>query len=142
MKGILTRDVVDRISLLLGGSSHKVIARYIGVTTVALSQNIERPFSEILDNKVGKRLDSLLYLLECVKKDESLDVSIIHRLLTLPAYKGKDGWKLDVVSAIHEEADKEMLVEMFLAAVSAIRKPVDKAPVRGSLYDEIHAAEV
>lgn len=47
MKNVLTRDVVDRISLLLGDSSHKVIARYIGVSAVALSQNIERPFKKI-----------------------------------------------------------------------------------------------
>lgn len=138
MKNVTTREVVDRISQLLGGSSQKLIARYIGVTTVALSQNIERPFAEIIDNKVGSRLDSLLFLLECVKNDESLDVAIIHRLLTLPAYKGEDGWKLDVVSAIHEDADKHILIEIFQHAVNAIRKPIDKIPVNGSLYSEIH----
>ena len=138
MKNVTTREVVDRISQLLGGSSQKLIARYIGVTTVALSQNIERPFAEIIDNKVGSRLDSLLFLLECVKNDESLDVAIIHRLLTLPAFKGRDGWKLDVISAIHEDADKLMLIEIFQHAVNSIRKPVDKVPVSGSLYSEIH----
>lgn len=141
MRNVTTREVVDRISQLLGDSSQKVIARYIGVTTVALSQNIERPFAEIIENKVGSRLDSLLFLLECVKNDESLDVAIIHRLLTLPAFKGRDGWKLDVISAIHEDADKLMLIEIFQHAVNVIRKPVDKVPVSGSLYSEIHALE-
>lgn len=139
MKDIFTRSVVNRISNLLGDCSQKVICRYIGVTTVALSQNIDRPFSEILNNKVGSRLDSLLYLLECTKKDESLDVSITHRLLTLPAYKEKDGWKIDVVSAIHQDADKTYLLEIFNCAVSILRKPVDSAPAKGSLYAEIHA---
>jgi hypothetical protein len=141
MKNVLTREVVDRIRLLLGDSSHKIIARYIGVSTVALSQNIERPFKEILDNKVGKRLDSLLFLLECVRNDESLDIPIIHRLLTLPAFKDKDGWKVDVVSAIHEEYDKSMLIEVFQKAIEVLRKPVEKTPVKNSLYSEIHVME-
>jgi hypothetical protein len=141
MSNLSTRVVVDRISQLLGDSSQKVIARYIGVSTVALSQNIERPFSEIIDNKVGKRLDSLLYVLECARNDETLDAPVIHRLLTLPAYKGPDGWKLDVISAIHEDADKAMLVEMFSSAIAVLRKPVDKSPAKGSLYAEIHAVE-
>lgn len=138
MKDISTRAVVDRISHLLGDCSQKVVAHYIGVTTVALSQNIERPFAEILDNKVGSRLDSLLYVLECVTNDASLETGVIHRLLTLPAYKDKDGWKTDVISAIHEGADKNLLLEMFKHAVNTLRKPVDKLPSKGSLYSEIH----
>jgi len=141
MKTVLTREVVDRISLLLGDSSHKVIARYIGVSAVALSQNIERPFKEILHNKVGKRLDSLLFLLECVKNDESLDTPIIHRLLTLPAFKDKDGWKVDVITAIHEEYEKPKLIEIFQKAIEVLRKPVEKNPAKDSLYSEIHLME-
>jgi hypothetical protein len=139
MRDTPTRSVVNRISNLLGDCSQKVICRYIGVTPVALSQNIDRPFSEILNNKVGSRLDSLLYLLECSEIDKSLDVSIIHRLLTLPAYKEKDGWKIDVVSAIHQDADKKVLHEIFNHAVSILRKPVGSTPAKGSLYAEIHA---
>lgn len=141
MKNVLTRDVVDRISLLLGDSSHKVIARYIGVSAVALSQNIERPFKEILENKVGKRLDCLLFLLECIKSDETLDAPIIHRLLTLPAFKTNDGWKIDAISAIHEDYDKFILIEVFHKALGVLRKPVDKVPVKNSLYSEIHLLE-
>jgi hypothetical protein len=141
MKNVSTREVVDRIRFLLGDSSHKFVARYIGVSTVALSQNIERPFKEILDNKVGKRLDSLLYLLECVQSDESLDTPIIHRLLTLPAFKAKDGWKVDVITAIHEEYDQPMLVEIFQKAIEVLRKPVEKIPVKNSLYSKIHVME-
>ena len=141
MKTISTKAVVGRISHLLGDSSQKVICRYIGVTPVALSQNIERTFTDILANKVGSRLDSLLHLLECVKKDETLDAGTIHRLLTLPAYKGKDDWKIDVISAIQEDADKTMLHEIFMHALKVLRKPVEKEPAKDSLYSEIHSVE-
>jgi hypothetical protein len=141
MKNIITRDVVARVGLYLGECSQKVICRYLGITTVALSQNIERPFSEILENKVGKRLDSLLFLLECIKKDETLDSGTVHRLLTLPAFPDKEGWKIDVVSAIHEDYEKAMLVEIFQRAVDMLRRPVDKVPVTDGLYSSIHALE-
>lgn len=134
-----TRVVVERVQGYLGNCSQKVICRYLGVTPVALSQNIERPFSEILDNKVGSRLNALLYLLECVKKDETLEAPTLHRLLTLPAFPTKDGWDLDVVSALHEGYPPKLLVEVFQRAVDALRKPVDSTPVRDGLYNAIHA---
>jgi len=139
MKTATTRDVVDRISEYLGDCSQKVICRYIGVTPVALAQNIERDFTSILDNKVGRRLDALLFLLECAKKDETLESSTLHRLITLPAFTRKDGWKIDVATAIHEDNSKEMLVEVFQKAVEQLRKPVDKKPVANGLYQAIHA---
>jgi hypothetical protein len=142
MKKAMTRDVVDRISQYLGDCSQKVICRYIGVTPVALAQNIERDFASILDNKVGRRLDALLFLLECAKKDETLEPSMLHRLITLPAFTGKDGWKVDVATAIHEDDSKEMLVEVFQKAVEQLRKPVDKKPVANGLYQSIHSAVV
>ncbi len=139
MKSLTTRVVVEKIQSYLGDCSQKVICRYLGVTTVALSQNIERPFAEILENKVGSRLNALLFLLECVKKDETLDAPILHRLLTLPAFVSKDEWEMDVVSAIHEDYPPEMLVEIFLCAVRELRRPVDQTPLRNGLYNEIHA---
>lgn len=139
MKKIMTREVVDTVSNYLGGCPDKVISRYIGVSAVWLSKNIEKPFSEILENKVGKRLDALLYLLECARKDETIDASNIHRLLTLPAFVDKDGWKVDVVSAIHAEYDKGMLIEIFQRALESLRKPLDKVPVADGLYNAIHA---
>lgn len=135
----LTKDVVERIQSYLGNCSQKVICRYIGVTTVALSQNIEKEFSAILDNKVGRRLDVLLYVLECAKKDATLESGILHRLLTLPAFEDREGWKIDVVTAIHQDDRKEMLVEIFQRAVQQLRKPVDKNPVSDGLYKAIHA---
>lgn len=134
----MTRTVVERIQAYLGDCSQKVLCRYLGITAVALSQNIETTFEEIIDNKVGRRLDSFLYLLECVKKDETLDPATLHRLVTLPSYPDKSGWKVDVVSAIHEDYDKEKLVEIFLAAIAKVRKPVDKTPVSNGLYKTIH----
>lgn len=139
MKSLTTRVVVERVQSYLGDCSQKVICRYLGVTPVALSQNIERPFNEILDNKVGSRLNALLFLLECVKKDETLEAPILHRLLTLPAFPAKDGWDLDVVSALHEDYPPKVLVEVFQRAVDALRKPVEPTPVRDGLYNEIHA---
>ena len=138
MKTVITRDVVNTICQYLGDCSQKVVCRYLGVTPVALSQNIERNFAEILDNRVGKRLDTLLYLLECVKKDETLEPGMLHRLITLPAYKGKDSWKIDVATAIHEEYDKDMVIEVFLHALKQLRRPVDKRPVERGLYQDIH----
>lgn len=140
MKSPTTRVVVERIQSYLGDCSQKVICRYLDVTPVALSQNIERPFNEILKNKVGSRLSSLLFLLECAKKDETLEASTLHRLLTLPAFPAKDGWELDVVSALHEDYPQEMLVEVFQRATDALRKPFDLKPLRDGLYNEIHAA--
>ncbi len=140
MNQLLTRVVVERIQNYLGDCSQKVVCRYLGVTPVALSQNIERPFSEIYDNKVGLRLKALLYILECSKKDETLEVATIHRILTLPAFKGKDGWMLDVVSAIHDEYPSEMLVEVFNHALTKLRKPIDQVPVSNGLYNEIQTS--
>lgn len=133
-----TRDVVEKIQCYLGNCTQKVICRYLGVSNVALSQNIEREFATILDNKVGKRLDALLYVLECAKKDQSLEAGMLHRLLTLPAQKDRDGWKIDVISAIHQDDQKEMLVEIFQSALHQLRKTFDKAPVSGGLYSAIH----
>ena len=141
MQNLTTRVVVEHIQGYLGGCSQKVICRYLGVTTVALSQNIEKPFTEILENKVGSRLDSLLFLLECVKHDQTIDASLLHRLLTLPAYKGKDGWEIDVVSAIHEDYPPKKLVEIFQRAVEVLRKPFEQTPVQYGLYREIHAKQ-
>lgn len=135
-----TRVVVERIQRYLGDCSQKVVCRYLGVTAVALSQNIERPFNEIWDNKVGLRLKALLYLLECVKKDETLEVATLHRLLTLPAYKSKEGWMVDVVSAIHEDYPPEMLVEIFNKALHKLRRPVDQVPMSDGLFNEIQAS--
>jgi hypothetical protein len=139
MNTVTTRNVVEKICQYLGDCSQRVLCRYLGVTTVALSQNIERQFSEIIDNRVGKRLDALLYLLECVKKDETLEPSTLHRLITLPSYPDKSGWKIDVASAIHEEYAKEVIVEVFLRALEQLRRPVDKNPVERGLYQAIHA---
>jgi len=138
----LTKDVIARIQNYLGDCSQKVICRYIGVTPVALSQNIEKEFPAILDNKVGRRLDALLYLLECAKKDGTLESGVLHRLLTLPAFEDREGWKIDVITAIRQDDRKEMLVEIFQRAVQLLRKPVDKNPVSDGLYQAIHAERV
>ena len=140
MGRVTTRNVVEKIQEYLGQCSQKVICRYLDVTPVALSQNIERDFPEIMDNKVGHRIGSLLYVLECAKKDATLEAPILHRLLTLPAFKNKEGWKIDVVTGIHQEYPKEILVEIFLKAVGALRKPVDNRPVKGGLFNTIHAS--
>ena len=135
---VLTKDVVSAIQGYLGDCSQKVVCRYLGVTTVAMSQNILTSFSDILDNKVGRRLDVLLYVLESAKNDATLESSALHRLLTLPSLTDESGWEIDVVSAIHNDASKEMALKIFNESIRMTRKPVDNGPVVTGLYNLVH----
>lgn len=127
MKKTLTKDVIAKIQNYLGGCSQKVICRYLGVSTQTLSQNIEKDFSKIADSEIGKRLDTFLHLLEFTKSDAALSPGVLHRLLTLPAYEYQ-GWKIDVVSAIHSGVGKEKALKIFKQAVDVLQRPIDKQP--------------
>jgi hypothetical protein len=137
MENILTREVVANLTDFLK-CPQKILCRYLGISPVALSQNIEKPFKSILNNKVGKRLDTFLFLVDCIKKDSTLDAAIIHRVLTVPSYEMKDGWKIDAITALHDECDKEMLVEIFNSSLLTLRERFDKKPVRDGMYESIH----
>ena len=139
MQKIMTNQIELRIEQYLD-CSQKVLCRYLGVSPQALIENCEKPINDILNNKVGKRLDLLLYLIECAQKDATIDSSNIHKILIHQAFKGKDGWKVDCITAIHEEYDKEVLFEVFQKSLEDLRSKFDKTPVTNGLYHAIHSA--
>lgn len=118
---MITREVVDQIIDRLN-CSQKSLASFIGVTQTALSMNIEKQFSEIRENKTGKRLLSLLYVVETLSRDQSLTPEVITRIITSPSYPMKDGTYLDVISAIHMgEIQDEFLIEIANKALNDLR---------------------
>ncbi len=137
MKSILTRDVVANLKDFLK-CPQKVLCDYLGISQVALSQNIERPFKLILENKVGKRLNTFLFLIDCIKKDSTLDAATIHRVLALPSYEMKDGWKIDAITALHDDCNEEILVEIFNMSLMVLRARFDKKPIYDGMYKTIH----
>src|SRR3972149_3689483 len=94
------RQIVDALTRRLD-CTQKVICSFLGVTETALSTSMDRRISEISDNKVGKRLLSLLYVVETLARDESLTAMVIKKVLVAPYFRQEDGSYLDVVSAIH-----------------------------------------
>lgn len=135
---IITAEIENRLEKYLQ-CSQKVLCRYLGVSPQALIENNEKPFKEIINNKVGKRLDLLLYLIECAEKDQTIDAKNIHRILIHPSFKDKHGWKVDCITAIHEEYDREVLFEVFLKSLEDLRSKFDRKPIENGLYMKIHA---
>lgn len=138
MPKLLTKDIVDNLSDKLK-CKKKVLSSYLGVTPTTLSMNIEKPFSEIKDNKFGKRLLSLLYVVDALEKDLSITPEVMRHILVLPKYRSKEGTFLDVISAIHiGEYGDEFLVEVAKAALQSLREKFerDNTPAKGSLYHQ------
>lgn len=138
MAHIMTFEIEARIKDYLK-CSQKVLCRYLGVSPQAIIENSERPFKDIMSNKVGKRLDLLLYLVECAQKDQTLGSHNIHKILIHPSFLDKDGWKVDCVTAIQEEYDREVLFEVFQKSLQSLRSKLDRNPVDDGLYSRIHA---
>jgi len=67
-----------------------------------------------------------------------LDAGIVHRALSLPALE-KDGWKIDAISALHEDCSKELLVEIFKKALDIMRERFDRSPIQHGMYESIHS---
>ena len=133
---IRIRDLVDGIVAILD-CSQKTLCSLVGITPTALSISIEKPYQEVHDNKVAKRLMSLLYVLETLKKDKSLDAPLILKVLTTPCYRLEDGTFLDVVAAIHEGSVRnEFLITVADAALEMLRSryKAEKWPVENGLY--------
>lgn len=122
---IITADIENRLEKYLK-CSQKVLCRYLGVSPQALIENHEKPFQEIIHNKVGKRLNLLHFVIECAEKDKTIDSNNIHRILIHPAFKDKHGWKVDCITAIHEEYDREVLFEVFLKSLEDLRSGLYK----------------
>lgn len=138
MPKLLTRDIVDKLSDKLKCKKN-VLSSFLGVTATTLSMNIEKPFAEIKDNKFGKRLLSLLYVVSSLEKDLSITPEVMRHILVLPNYRSKDGKFLDVVSAIHYgDYSDELLVEIAKEALSSLREKFEKdnTPDQKSMYHQ------
>jgi len=139
MQTLLTRDIVDKLSDKLK-CKKKVLSSFLGVTPTTLSTNIEKPFSEVKDNKFGKRLVSLLYVCEAFEKDLSIAPEVLRHILVTPKYRSKSGIFLDVISALHsDEYNVEFLVEVAKTALDNLRKKFeeDNTPSKNSLYRQV-----
>ena len=131
-----TRKIVDELTTLLGVKD-KAVASLLGVTPTTLSTNMDKPFTEVRDNKLGKRLLSLLYVVETLTKDKSLSPKVMLHILTTPRYKMGDRTFMDVVSAIHlGNYPNEFLMEIADKAITSLREKYmqNKAPARESIY--------
>jgi predicted transcriptional regulator len=140
---VRVRDLVQEIIGVLE-CSQKQICSLVGITPTALSMSIERPYGEVADNKVGKRLSSLVYLVETLRRDRSLDAQQIMKVLVTPAYKMEDGTYMDAVAAIHMgDFRNEHLVDIADAALKKLRSEyeTEKRPARNSLYERMVAAK-
>ncbi|EQC45007.1 hypothetical protein M899_0567 [Bacteriovorax sp. BSW11_IV] len=138
MQQLLTKTIVDNLADKLK-CKKKVLSSYLGVTPTTLSMNIEKPFAEVKDNKFGKRLLSLLYVVDAIGKDLSLSPDVMRHILVMPKYRTKEGMFLDVVSAIHYgEFNDEFLVEVAKAALHSLREKFDRdnTPAKNSLYHQ------
>jgi len=131
------RNLVEGIRAQLD-CTQKTICSLAGVTQTSLSTSIEKPYVEVRDKKVAKRLMSLLYVIETLKRDQSLNAPLILKVLSTPCYRMEDGTFLDVVSAIHSgKFNHEFLVHVADAALAKFRKGYqeEKRPVTNGLYN-------
>jgi len=130
------RKIVEDLTRRLE-CTQKVLCSFLGVTETALSTSMDKPFSEASDNKVGKRLSSLLYVTETLARDESLTSVIIKKVLVTPCYRREDGSYLDVISAIHMgNIQNDFLPLIADAALKHFRKnyEAEKCPIEDGLY--------
>lgn len=138
---IKIRDLVGAIVSNLD-CSQKALCSLIGVTETALSTSLDKDVKG-QTSKVPKRLMSLLYVVETLKKDKTLDGAHILKVLKTPCYLLEDGTFLDVVSGIHEGTNRnEFLMEVADAALKQLRSKyeLDKKPAEDSIYSRAHLA--
>lgn len=138
MAHLKVRQIVDALCRRLE-CTQKVICSFIGITETSLSTSVERPFSETSENKVGKRLMSLLYVVETLARDESLSAPVIKKVIVTPCYRQEDGTYLDVVSAIHLGTIRnDLLTPIADAALKHFRNSyeAEKWPIADGLYNQ------
>lgn len=131
------RKIVDSLTERLE-CTQKVIASFMGISETALSTSLDNPIAEIRENKVGKRLLSLCYIVETLARDESLTPSVIKKILVAPYYPREDGTYLDVVTAIHlGTIQNDLLTPIADAALKHFRNNYEseKLPVANGLYN-------
>jgi hypothetical protein len=142
-KSLTVGQVVDRVSECLGKCSQKVIASLIAVSETALSQARKRVLEDATDHKVGSRLMSLLYVVETLTKDETLNADAILKVLITPCSPQENGSYLDVSSAIQlGTVSNPQLLEIADAALRHLRSryEADKRPADGGLYNQANAS--
>jgi predicted XRE-type DNA-binding protein len=134
-EGLRVKNVVDVLTLSLD-CTQKTICSLIGITQTSLSTSIEKNWQEVATNKVGKGLSRLLYVVETLKRDESLTPALIYKILITPCYALEDGTFLDVVGAIQSDDRNEFLVDVADAALKMLRSKYEKkkAPIENGLY--------
>lgn len=141
LANLKVRQIVDSLCEQLD-CTQKVLCSLIGVTPTSLSLSVERQIVDIADNKVGKRLMSLLYVVESLGKDKSLTPIVIKKVLTAPYFPAEDGTYLDVVSAIQlDNIPNALLIPIADAALKQFRSSyeIEKRPPQTSLYSRVIA---
>jgi hypothetical protein len=133
MSELMTIEMVDKLKNVLS-CNKKNLAVLLNVTQQTLSNNIEQPWAVVKDQKFGKNLLALLYVVEALSKDKSLDAQTIHMILHTPKYMMADGNIIDVATGIKLGLSKEMLAEVADKTVTYLRKNYDKRPSSESLY--------
>ncbi len=138
-------QVVDRISGYLGDCSQKAISSLIAVSETALSQARGRSLEEATEHKVGKRLMSLLYVVETLARDETLNSTAIFKVLVTPCYPQDDGSYLDVASAIqigtHPNERLTQIADVTLKHFRS-RYEAEKWPIENGLYNQVTSERV
>lgn len=135
-QNLKVKDIVDALVARLD-CTQKVIASFAGVTQTTLSTEIDRPFSEVKENKLGKRLMSLLYVVETLSRDQTLNAPIIKKVLVTPASPDENGGYWDVISAIHSgTVQNDLLTLIADVALKHLRKNYEseKRPSTNALY--------
>ncbi len=141
-KSLTVAQVVDRVSECLGKCSQKAISSLIGVSETALSQARKRPLEAATEHKVGSRLMSLLYVVETLTKDETLNTAAMFKVHVTPCAPQENGSYLDVASAIQlGTVANGQLLEIADAALKHLRSryEADKRPVDNGLYNQAQA---
>jgi hypothetical protein len=143
IKSLTVGQVVDRISECLGNCSQKVISSLIAVSATALSQARKRSLEAATEHKVGSRLMSLLYVVETLTKDETLNPDAILKVLVTPCSPQENGSYLDVASAIQlGTVSNPQLLDIADAALRHLRSryEADKRPTDDGLYNQASAS--
>ena len=142
-KSLTVAQVVDRISECLGNCSQKVLSSLIAVSETALSQARKRSLGLATEHKVGSRLMSLLYVVETLTKDETLNPDAILKVLVTPCAPQENGSYLDVASAIQlGTVSNTQLLDIADAALKHLRSryEADKRPADDGLYIQAAAS--
>ncbi|HAZ13271.1 MAG: hypothetical protein A2X86_08085 [Bdellovibrionales bacterium GWA2_49_15] len=115
--------------------SQKSIASHIGVSETRLSQLLDRPFAEIRDGKIGKRLGALYSVVKALLKHEPLladSPKAIAYSLTTPVVEDLnfEGFKLSCLMLIQQgTVDPTVLFPIAQKALETYKSGCEKHPI-------------